>query len=118
MSQTNFTIKVTSIRTADNSNLQGIVKHVSWTITGERDGQSFSLFHQTTLSDPDETFIPFESLTEDQIISWVNATEKRINPIKAHVNLVLDRMVAEAALEEADLPWVTPPPPPPPAEGE
>lgn len=113
---TMFTIKVNAIRVTSTGDLTDIVKQVDWTLEGERAGQTFSLPQTTTLGDPDpNNFTPIQSLTPDMVDEWIEATCD-LNPIKNHINYVLDKEVARASLEPHNLPWAPPTPPTPPVE--
>ena len=101
-----FTIKINSIRTATVNGLENTVKQVAWTLVGEEAGQKFELPQTTDLADPaSENFIQLTSLTEADVTSWVEATETRMPGIKAHIQMVLDKEVAKAALAETPMPW-------------
>ena len=60
----------------------------------------------TTLSDPNsEVFIPLTELTEVAVTAWIQAIDDRIDSIKAHIQYVLDKEVATAALTSTPMPW-------------
>jgi hypothetical protein len=101
-----FTIKVTGLRTATINGIENAVKQVEWTMKGTEADQTFELPQSTTVPDPQsEGFVPLASLTEAQVIAWIEAHETRIPGIKAHIQLVLDREVAKAALTSTTMPW-------------
>lgn len=105
-----FTYKIYGARTATVGNLQNVVKQVEWELTGNKDGQSFSLPQTTTLPDPNgQAFVPFENLTQTAVVNWLEASEPRLISIKAHIQNVLDRMVEKASLAETRLPWMPEP---------
>lgn len=114
---TEFTITITGIRTTTVAELESVVKHVEWTLKGTDSGQSFELPQKTTMSEPNsEDFIPLTSLTPEVVVAWIEAAEAdRMFSIKAHIKSVLDKMVQEAALDSAPLPWATAPEPETPA---
>lgn len=101
-----FTIKVTGIRTATVNGLQNVIKQVTWTMIGEELGQRFELPQTTDLPNPtSETLVPLSELSEENVISWIEANETRIPSIKAHIQFILDKQIAESALQEAAMPW-------------
>lgn len=101
-----FTIKVNGIRTATVNGLENTVKQVDWTLVGEESGQKFELPQTTSLADPAaEGFVPLANLTEAAVAAWIEATETRMPGIKAHIQLVLDKEVAKAALADTPMPW-------------
>lgn len=103
-----FTIKITGLRTLNLGNLQNAVKQVDWTLVGTQEGQTFELPQTTNVPDPQaDGFIPLEALTEAQVIAWVEAHDSRIPSIQAHIQYVLDREVAKAALTSTTMPWST-----------
>jgi hypothetical protein len=107
---TTFTIKVNSIRTATVNGLENTIKQVEWTLLGEEAGQRFELPQTTELGDPDSTtFVPLANLTETAVMAWVEATDERIPAIKAHIEYVLGKEVAKAALVSTPMPWAPAP---------
>lgn len=101
-----FTIKINSIRTATVNGLENTVKQVAWTLVGEEAGQKFELPQTTDLGDPaSEGFVPLADLTEAAVAAWIEATETRLPGIKAHIQYVLDKEVAKAALADTPMPW-------------
>jgi hypothetical protein len=111
-----FTIKITGLRTQTVEAVQGVVKQVDWTLSGSEADQVFELPQTTTVPDPDTAnFIPLEQLTESEVVAWIETHETRMSGIKSHIQLVLDRQVAQAALESTPMPWA--PAPQSPTEG-
>jgi hypothetical protein len=101
-----FTIKVTGLRTQTINGIENAVKQVEWTLSGSEAGQTFELPQTTTVPDPQaEGFVPLQDLTEAEVASWIETHEPRMAGIKAHIQLVLDREVARAALTSAPMPW-------------
>lgn len=104
-----FTIKITGLRTQTVGDLANVVKQVDWTMTGTEAGQTFQLSQTTIVPDPEQPgFVPLENLTEAQVIAWIETHETRIPGIKSHIQLVLDREVAQAELTAAPMPWAAP----------
>lgn len=105
-----FIISVNSIRTGAVGGLTDVIKKVEWTLTGNESGQSFALPQTTDLSEPDAaSFKPLAEVTEADVVAWIEATETRMPGIKAHIQFVLDKEVAVAALEAKPLPWAPAP---------
>jgi hypothetical protein len=101
-----FTIKVTGLRTQTINGIENAVKQVEWTLVGSEAGQTFELPQTTMVPDPQaEGFIPLASLTESEVVSWIETHEPRMAGIKAHIQSVLDREVAKAALASTPMPW-------------
>lgn len=101
-----FAIRITGLRTQTVAGVPGVVKQVDWTITGTEAGQTFELPQTTTVPDPDAAnFVPLAELTEPQVVGWIETHDIQLPGIKWHIQLVLDRQVAQAALEPAAMPW-------------
>lgn len=106
-----YTTKINGARVASQDELENVIQEVDVTIKGEDGTCTFEL--PTTVkfgpADPDD-FTDFNALTEEQLVAWVEAQES-IEPVKAHIALVLEREVAKAALEQKPLPWAPEPAP-------
>jgi len=101
-----FTIKITGLRTAIINGIADAVKQVEWTLRGSEASQTFELPQTTQVPDPQaEGFVPLQNLTEAQVIAWIETHELRLPGIKAHIQYVLDREVARAALQSTPMPW-------------
>ena len=102
---TTFTTKINGIYTASVGDKTGVIKQVNWAMVGTQDGQTFELPQTTVLADPSGEFIALNQLSEAQVAAWVEATDTRIDAIKAHIQYVLDKQVEEAALTSTAMPW-------------
>jgi hypothetical protein len=101
-----FTIKINGIRTTTVGERANVVKQVDWALVGEESGQKFELPQSTTLADPDgQPFVELANLTEAEVTAWVEAAAGNIDGIKAHIQMVLDKEVAKAALTSTAMPW-------------
>jgi hypothetical protein len=101
-----FTIKITGLRTATVNGIADAVRQVEWTLSGSEASQTFELSQTTQVPDPQsDGFIPLESLTEAEVVSWIETHDTGLPSIKAHVQYVLDREVAKAALQPVTMPW-------------
>ena len=101
-----FAIKITGLRTQTVNGVENVVKQVEWTMIGTEGTQTFELPQTTTVPDPQsDGFIPLANLTEAQVIAWIETHDARISAIQAHIQSVLDREVAKAALASAPMPW-------------
>jgi hypothetical protein len=108
-----FEIIITGIRTTTVGELTNVVKHVEWTLKGTEEGQSFELPQKTMMGEPDaQDFIPLASLTPEAVTAWIEAADaERMPGIKAHIQYVVDKMVVEASMQTAPLPWAPAPEP-------
>jgi hypothetical protein len=101
-----FTIKITGLRTATVNGIENAVRQVEWTLSGSEASQTFELTQTTQVPDPQaEGFVPLQNLTEAQVVAWIETHEPRLQSIKAHIQSVLDRAVAQAALQPTPMPW-------------
>ena len=106
MTQATFTITIDGIKTATINGIADAVKQIQWTLKGELEGQTFELPQSTIVSDPTEVgFIPFASLTSEIVTTWIEEHIEKMNAVKAHIQYVLDKQVAQASLQAKALPW-------------
>lgn len=111
-----FQTKINAIRTGTVGELTNVVKRVEFTVKGTDQGQSFELPHSIEIADPDPAaFIDLANVTEANVIQWVNENFPSMSAVQEHIQYVLDREVAKAALTEAPLPWAPAPEPETPA---
>lgn len=111
-----FETKINAIRTSTVGELTNVVKRVEFTVKGTEQGQSFELPQSVDLADPQsETFIPLDQATEANVVAWVEANFTNMDGVKAHIQYVLSKEVAKAALTETPLPWAPAPADPAPA---
>ena len=112
-----FETLVTAIRTGTVGELADVIKRVDFTVKGTEQGQTFELPQNVELSEPEaESFKPLAEVTEADVVAWVEANFANMDGVKAHIQYVLDKEVAAAALEAKPLPWApTPEPTPAPA---
>jgi len=106
-----FEIVPTGIRTASVEGFTHVIKRVEWVLKGTQDGQTFELPQTTEMGPVDaQAFIPLEEITDPAIvIAWVEAAHLTMTAVKDHIQLVLDRLVAEAATEKVPMPWAPQP---------
>ena len=111
-----FTTKINRVFTATEGDLVNVVKKVEWTLVGEQDGSRFELPQTVDLGSPDPTnFAPFASLSEADVAAWVESSFANMDGVKAHIQFVLDKECAKAALESPAMPWAPAPDPVAPA---
>lgn len=111
-----YTIKINGVRTHTLGSLTKVVKQIEFSVVGTEGTVSFELPQTLVVPDADATsFVPFEQLTEAQVVAWVNEHFEPIDAVKMHIQSVLDKQVAEAALAQQALPWAPPAEPAPPA---
>lgn len=111
-----FAITVNRVFTATEGNLTNVVKKAEWTLTGTQAGQTFALPQTTDMNAADpQDFVSFDNLTEANVVAWIEGACENMEAIEAHIQFVLDRECAKAALATPAMPWA-PAPEPAPAE--
>jgi hypothetical protein len=120
---TTYTLRITNAMTRNEGELTDILTMVEWVLSGEQDGATFELPGKTTMGPVDpQDFTPYSQLTPQQVIDWVNAIEDtetgQFPGLRGHINMVVTRMAAEAALASKPLPWAPAPTPSQPEESQ
>lgn len=106
----NFEIKINAIRTGAIGSLTNVVKRVEFVVKGTEEGQSFELPQTVDLADPQsEAFVPLVQVTEANVVAWVESNFTNMDGVKAHIQYVLDKEVAKAALADTPMPWAPAP---------
>ena len=88
-----FSSKITSLvinptyQDASGNEFPYTILKVKWQLTGTRNGVSASIYPETILEEPtNETqFVDYNSLTEQQILDWVFATDTCISNYKSYI---------------------------------
>ena len=102
-----FAMKVYALHTTTVDGMDGVIKRVDWTMIGSEEGQTFELPQTTDLNNPQpDLFIPLHQVEKENVVQWLEANDTRIPSIKLHIQMVLDKEVARAALTPARLPWL------------
>ena len=103
-----YSVKINGIRVVNSGSLNDVVRDVDYTLTGVDGEASFALPNTIRLGEPDSSeFVPFESLTEAQVVQWVEATD--MSSTKAHIAFVVAKEVDKLAMEQKPLPWAPAP---------
>lgn len=103
-----YTTKINKVRCADQDGLTDVVKQVDFILRGEDAGCSFELPSSIKTGEIDpQDFVQFADLTEAHVLAWVEA-DPTFDSVKSHIAMVVQKMVAEAALEDKPMPWAPP----------
>jgi hypothetical protein len=106
-----YTWKITGIKAQDSGNREGVVVQTYWTKTGKNEDGVEGVFHGATPFSAgdivDEKFVPFTSLSEDIVLSWIKDTvtgpyEERVNEV---ISDQINEKLAPPILYDDDLPW-------------
>jgi hypothetical protein len=118
-----YTWAVTSLKKTTDGSVDNYVVQSTWTCTGtDADGDSGTFNGATPFPldnlDP-ATFIPYEDLTEADVIGWIQAVV--VGSYKDHVDAQINKQIAlikdpVVEVPNGELPWDPPAPTPP--EGE
>jgi hypothetical protein len=112
-----FETKINAVLTGSFGNLVDVIRKVEFTVKGTEQGKSFELPQAVDLSDPQaEGFKPLAQVVEADVVAWVEANFANMDSVKAHIQYVLNKEVAKAALTSSPLPWTPAPEPVPAAE--
>jgi len=110
-----YTYKINAARVVAQGNLADVVKEVEVTVSGADGAAKFELPVTVKLADADpNSFTGFLSLTEAQIVSWIE-NDPSLDGTKAHIAFVVEKEKAKLALEQKPLPWAPAPDPAAPA---
>ena len=102
---TTFTTTITSMYTLDTPDPQYVV-NVLWEVTGVDGDNTASIGGNTQFNSADQegAFVPYESLTEAQVIGWIPANQ--IESAQACVQGQLDSLAnPPVSPENTPLPW-------------
>lgn len=104
-----YTWKLVSMKATGDSN---IIYQTYWELTGTEKGKS-GTFSGATPFDPDvvdpNDMTPYESLTEELVLSWIKAEVESNPTYKAHIELVIKKQIdAQNTIEVSnqDFPWL------------
>jgi hypothetical protein len=102
---TTFTTTINSMYTLQTPDPDYVV-NVLWTVTGVDGKYTASIGGNTQFdsSQAPETFIPYDQLTQEQVIAWIPANQ--IDSAQACVQGQLDSMITPPVSPQAQpLPW-------------
>lgn len=104
-----YSWEVTGMRTKTVGNTPNVVVQVFWKKTGtDETGNSSSFIGSTPFNtesiDP-ENFIPFDNLTEENVLNWVKQTITA--SFEEHINTIIEKQIQENSNPPVDavLPW-------------
>lgn len=106
-----YTWEVTGVKKATVGGLSGAVVQTYWRKTGTDERGNTGVFNGATpfTVDPNQAdFVPFESLTEAIVLSWIQPIV--VGDYEQHVDAQIAKQIAAKAnpVEEAELPWAQP----------
>lgn len=111
----NYTWKLKSLKRKDSSNLKNIIVQTYWQKIGTDENGIKGIFEGATPFDlskvnPDN-FIPYEQLTEEMILSWIQSEVTNNPGYEDHINIRIKKQIDEKkdpAIEvTGGFPWQT-----------
>jgi hypothetical protein len=103
-----FQVKITGIATSTVNTMSGVIKRVDFVLRGTKENHVYELPESTDLSDPvPESFKNLSTVTEADVVSWVNSNYTNMQAIKDHVEFMLNSQISKGQLEPTPLPWAT-----------
>jgi hypothetical protein len=108
---TTYTWKIDGMRTIQNPEPNYVVE-VAWCISGVYDVYMAAIGNRTTLNaSQSSTFIPYEQLTEEIVLGWLQNTlgGAAIADLEAKIQADIDRRLTPPAVipKDTPLPWAT-----------
>lgn len=85
-------------------NLTDIVIVCHWRCNGEQDGQSTSVYGTCSFSQPGDPFVPYDQLTEQQVLGWCWTSGVDKDATEAAVQTQLDNLINPPVITPP-LPW-------------
>lgn len=100
-----YSYSVTSIRVVAQGGLVDVVKEVEVNVTGTDGAAKFEHPITLDLADADPSnFIAFQSLTEAQLVSWIES-HPLLDALKSHIAFIVAKEVDKLSMEQKPLPW-------------
>lgn len=94
-----------TINQMDRLTSDGFVVTVHYTVTAEDTGTTTSTYGTIGYTqEPDETYTPYDQLTEAQVVGWVQ-TALGQDTVEASLQAQIDAL--KNPVQEAGLPWAT-----------
>lgn len=102
--------KIREVKTVDTADFANTVIQTYWTLTGtDENGVEGSFVGATPLDTSGvtaETFVPYDQLTEEVMVSWIKAVVDGNPAYKAHIDERIMKAIAQKSHKTVDLPWV------------
>lgn len=118
-----LTYSVTSLKVKDQVNSEGTtlansVCQTYWKVVGEDENGNTGEFSGATPFTAENVaaanYIPFEDLTEADVLGWIKAVVDNDATYKAHITEQIQRKIDQDTIQDKAMPWapdVTPPTP-------
>lgn len=114
-----YEYKITGLKvrneTTANTTVENAVVQTYWTLTGTDENGNVGTFSGATpfTADPTDSsgpFIPFDQLTEQDVIAWISGVVETNPGYKDHINAQIEKQINEkiSPISEPALPWAQP----------
>lgn len=111
-----YEYKITGLKvrneTIANTAVENAVVQTYWTLTGTDENGNVGTFSGATpfTADPTDSsgpFIPFDQLTEQDVIAWISGVVETNPGYKEHINAQIEKQINEkiSPISEPALPW-------------
>lgn len=101
-----YEYKIYALRVSNEDELMDVVKEMDISVIGTDGECQFSVPATIKLTSPESaSFVNFESLTEAEVLTWLESYENSLVPHKAHVETVLAIEVQKNKLTKKHFPW-------------
>lgn len=102
-----FTWKVRKLNCFDSfSEKENVVKKVYWICTASENGVDFDITGYSPIEYNDESFTPFNALTEQQVLEWCwNSNMKKASIESAAAHGLQSKISKEIGSQNKDVPW-------------
>lgn len=111
-----YTWEVTDMKTVDADGVENAVIQTFWKKTGTDDKGNEGVFSGATpfpvSSINPEDFIPFNQLTEAEVIVWIQTVV--VGSYAEHVDAQIQKQIDSKNIKDPGLPWAPPEPTPEP----
>lgn len=102
-----YTWKVTSVKTKEHNGTPDVIVQTYWEKIGTDENGNVGRFSGATpfssTNVPTGTFIPFDQLTEEVVLSWIKAIV--VGDYERHVNEQIAKQLDQNKPAEKPLPW-------------
>lgn len=104
--------KITALKKQDIQNLENVIVHCRWKLTGTDENGNTGEFQGATplplkTLDPNN-FTPFEQLTETLVVSWLQQIVDLNHPYERIQKQIDAKKNPTTELSETELPWAPP----------
>lgn len=102
-----FEIIIRQLKTDIVNGLPDVVRSIIFELKATGQGQFMASSFHILIAPPDPAaFIPFTSLTEADVIAFVEANFAAMDEIKMRLELALQRKIADSSFQVKPFPWI------------